>query len=104
MAVKNQRWSDEEFEQERKRILAKWPTGKDVDLDEAIEFQKGLPSSKNFAKEVVRAKNEGKTLIQPRGGVALVEEHTELLKHLQEEGRLTTLPDQSRSILKKDFT
>lgn len=92
MTVTNQRWSDEEFEGERKKVLAQWPTGKDVDLDEAIEFQKSLPDSKNYAKEVVRAKTGGKTLIQPRGGVALVEDHIALLRQLQDEGGAELLP------------
>lgn len=92
MEIKNQRWSDDEFERERTKILAQWPTGKDVDLDEAVEFQKGLPPSKNFAKQVVRAKTEGKTLIQPRGGVALIDDQIKLLKHLQDKGGAELLP------------
>ena len=38
------------------------------------------PDQENAAKEA------GITLIQPRAGVALVDEHIELLKHLQDEG------------------
>ncbi|MEE9417989.1 MAG: hypothetical protein V3W43_00845, partial [Desulfatiglandaceae bacterium] len=92
MELKNQRWSDEEFQRERKKVLALWPTGKDVDLDEAIEFHQSLPSTKNYAKEVVRAKSEGRTLVQPRGGVALIEEHIKLLRCLQDKGGADLLP------------
>ncbi len=92
MELKNQRWSDEEFQRERRKVLALWPTGKDVDLDEAIEFHQSLPSTKNYAKEVVRAKSEGRTLVQPRGGVALIEEHIKLLRCLQDKGGADLLP------------
>jgi len=92
MELKNERWSDEEFQRERKKVLALWPTGKDVDLDEAIEFHHSLPATKNYAKEVVRAKSEGRTLVQPRGGVALVDEHIKLLRCLQDEGGADLLP------------
>jgi methylaspartate mutase epsilon subunit len=92
MELKNQRWSDEEFQRERRKVLALWPTGKDVELDEAIEFHQSLPSTKNYAKEVVRAKSEGRTLIQPRGGVALIEEHIKLLRCLQDKGGADLLP------------
>ena len=54
MTVRNQKWSDEEFQEERRKVLALWPTGKDVDLDEAIEFHKTLPAKKNYAKVVAQ--------------------------------------------------
>ena len=92
MTVSNQRWSDEEFKKERKKVLALWPTGKDVDLDEAVAFHKTLPLTKNYARVVAQAKSEGKTLVQPRGGVALVDEHIKLLRCLQEEGDADLLP------------
>jgi methylaspartate mutase epsilon subunit len=92
MDVSNVRWSDDEFEREREKVLALWPTGKDVDLDEAIEYHKTLPDHKNFAKEVRRAKAAGLTFCQPRGGVALIDEHIKLLKTLQDEGGAELLP------------
>ena len=92
MTVSNERWSDEEFQEERKKVLALWPTGKDVDLDEAIAFHKTLPATKNYAKVVAQAKAEGRTLVQPRGGVALVDEHIKLLRCLQDQGGADLLP------------
>ena len=38
MDIRNKKWTDEEFLRERKEVLAQWPTGKQVDLAEAIEF------------------------------------------------------------------
>jgi methylaspartate mutase epsilon subunit len=86
MTIRNERWSDDEFQRERDKVLSLWPTGKEVDIDEAIEFHQNLPSTKNYAKEVVKAKLNGRTLCQPRGGVALVEDHIRLLRCLQDEG------------------
>ena len=92
MTVRNIRWTDEEFQREREKVLSLWPTGKDVDLDEAIAYHKSLPDHKNYAKEVQRAKAAGLTLCQPRGGVALIDEHIKLLKTLQDEGGAELLP------------
>ena len=86
MTVRNIRWTDEEFQKEREKTLSLWPTGRDVDLDEAITYHKSLPDHKNYAKAVQKAKAAGLTLCQPRGGVALIDEHIKLLKTLQDEG------------------
>jgi len=90
--LSNERWSDEYFKQEREKALALWPTGKEVDLEEAIEFHLSLPDSKRYAKVVRHAKQEGRTLVQPRGGVALIDDHIKLLRHLQSEGCADLLP------------
>ncbi len=92
MEVKNERWSDEEFYRERKKVLSLWPTGKDIHLDEAVAFHRSLPPEKNYVNVIRKAKSEGKTLIQPRGGVALIDDHIKLLKCLQDEGGADLLP------------
>ena len=92
MDLSNERWSDADFRHERERVLALWPTGKEVDLEEAVDFHLRLPEAKNYAKVVRMAKEEGRTLVQPRGGVALIEGHIDLLRHLQEEGGADLLP------------
>ena len=93
MELKNQRWSDEEFLRERKRVLALWPTGLELDLEEAAAYLRRIPPHKYFAWEVVKAKEEGRTLVQPRGGVALIENHIELLQYLQDQGGADLLPN-----------
>lgn len=90
--LKNQRWSDEEFFAERERVLSLWPTGKEIDLQEAVAYLQNLPSEKKYAHVVAKAKKEGRTLVQPRGGVALVEDHIALLRHLQDFGGADLLP------------
>ncbi|MFC1942416.1 methylaspartate mutase subunit E [Chloroflexota bacterium] len=84
--VRNERLSDEEFFKEREEVLAEWPTGKDVDLDEAIEYHKQLPDSKVYARKLAEAKRNGDTLIHSFNGAPTVEWQIELVKHLVEEG------------------
>jgi methylaspartate mutase epsilon subunit len=76
----------------RKEVLARWPTGQEVDLDEVVAYQRGIPRHKNFALTVLRAKCEGVTLAQPRGGFATVDEQIGLLRALQDQGGADLLP------------
>lgn len=92
MDTKFRKWTDEEFFKEREEVLATWPTGKDVDLQEAIDYLKKVPDEKNFAIKMAKADEAGVTMAQPRAGVALIDEHIELLQHLQNEGGADFLP------------
>lgn len=92
MNIKNKKWTEEEFFKVREEVLKQWPTGEEVDLAEGVKYLKALPDSKNFAKKLWTAKQEGKTLAQPRAGVALLEEHIELLNFLSKEGGADLLP------------
>ena len=67
-------------------VLSPWPTGKDVDLDEAVEYQKGLPDDKNFTKAIAKNRAEGKISLFPRSGVPVIEKEIELLQSLNEVG------------------
>lgn len=90
--LQNKKWTEEEFFGEREEVLAQWPTGKDVDLQKAVDYLKDLPDHKNFAKKLRWAKENRITLAQPRAGVALINEHIELLLYLQNEGGADLLP------------
>ncbi len=48
--VKQQRMDEDVFMEKHKEVLAIWPTGKEVDLEEAVAYQKALPDSKRFHK------------------------------------------------------
>src|SRR5688572_23626835 len=41
--LKNRRWTDAEFFEKRREVLSWWPTGKEVDLREAVEYHRALP-------------------------------------------------------------
>ena len=73
MDIQNKRLSDEAFYKQRSEVLSQWHTGKDVDLEEAVEYHKSMPESRKFSKKLIDAKLEKRTLIQPRAGVPVVE-------------------------------
>jgi methylaspartate mutase epsilon subunit len=90
--LKNKRWSSEQFQAQRKEVLSAWPTGANVDFAEAVTYHLTLPPSKVFACKLEQGKKEGLTFAQPRAGVALLAEHIELLRYLQDEGGADFLP------------
>lgn len=92
MEIKNEKISRDEFFQIRKDVLNQWPTGKEVNFEDAIAFHKSLPSKKIFSKKLIEAKNSKVTLIQPRAGVALVDDQIKLLTYLQNIGQADLLP------------
>ncbi len=92
MILKNKRLSEEEFFKIRNEILNGWPTGKDVNLQEAVDYLNKVPKKKNFAKILRKAKLEKITLAQPRAGVALIDKQIELLNFLSKEGGADLLP------------
>ncbi|WP_410207813.1 methylaspartate mutase subunit E [Fusobacterium sp.] len=92
MKLKFRKWTEEEFFEMREEVLKGWPTGAEVDLEEAVKYHKSLPESKSFSKKLMNAKNKGITLAQPRAGVALISQHIELLNFLDKEGGADLLP------------
>lgn len=90
--IRNKKISKEEFNRIREEVLSLWPTGKEVNLDESFEFHKSLPKNKIFSVKLIKAKEEGITLIQPRAGVALVDDQIKLLTYLQNVGQADLLP------------
>ena len=84
--VKNKRIDEDRFLKRREKILSLWPTGKEVNLEEAIEYQRSLPESKRFSKVLEKLHNEGKTVIFPRAGTGLLEEMIELVRSLAKNG------------------
>ncbi len=92
MDIRNKRISDEEFSKLRQEVLAQWPTGKEVDLEEAVAYHKAMPESRKFGKKLLDAKKDRRTLIQPRAGVPVIEEHIKLMQYLEKYGEADLLP------------
>lgn len=92
MEIRNVRISDAEFQKEREEVLQQWPTGAHVNFEEAVEYQKKIPKSQRFDEKLQKADKAGLTLIQPRAGVALYDEHIKLLQFLEREGEADLLP------------
>ena len=92
MDIQNKRIPDDEFARLRKEVLAQWPTGKDVNLQEAVDYHKAMSDDQIFSKKLLAAKKAGKTLVQPRAGVPVIEKHIELMQYLQDKGEADLLP------------
>ncbi|MBE6672867.1 MAG: methylaspartate mutase subunit E [Ruminococcaceae bacterium] len=92
MDIRNKRLTDDEFYKQRQEVLAQWHTGKDVDLEEAVAYHKAMPECRDFSKKLLDAKKEHRTLVQPRAGVPVIEEHIKLLQYLEEFGEADLLP------------
>jgi len=88
----NKKLSNDVFYSIQQEVLNQWPTGADVNFDEAVAFHKKMPSNKMFATKLADADKNGDTLIQPRAGVALPEMLIELLSYLETEGEADLLP------------
>jgi methylaspartate mutase epsilon subunit len=84
--VKQKRLDEDWFLEWRKEILSSWPTGKEVDLDEAVAYHKSMPDSKNFGKLTAKVCKEGKSLLWPRAGTPILEEEIALVKTLVDSG------------------
>jgi methylaspartate mutase epsilon subunit len=84
--IKNKRIDEDRFLKMREEMLSLWPTGKEVDLEEAIEYQKNLPDSKSFFKVTQRLHQEGKAVVFPRAGTPILEEEIKLCKTLIDSG------------------
>ncbi len=90
--IRNEKLDLKEFFEIRKEVLQSWPTGQKVSLDEGIKYHHTLPEEKRFVLAMKKAREGRKTLLQPRAGVALIEEHIKLLRYLETEGQADLLP------------
>jgi len=80
--ISDERWSAERLATERKPVLAEWTTGTEVSLN-----GEAPPPRKNLDRLLWRAKAEGRLpLLQPRTGVAGLENQIEILTYLEQSG------------------
>ncbi len=91
MKLKNKKLNDEEFSQERKQVLATWPTGAEVNLGEGIAFHRSMPPHKNFALKLLQARDTKTTLIRCESGIPTLDEFSSYLRYLQNEGQADLL-------------
>ena len=89
--IENKRLTDETFFEQRKELLSMWPTGKDVDLDEAVGYLKSMPDEKIMVRKLKRAKAEGEIFCTTGMGKSTVEEQIELLQYVEKEGEADTV-------------
>lgn len=84
--VRQQKIDDATFARMRQEVLSVWPTGKEVDIDEAVAYQKNMPDGKNFTKVLAGYRAAGTIGLFPRSGVPVVEEEIRLLRSMNEAG------------------
>nr|WP_192360314.1 methylaspartate mutase subunit E [Mesorhizobium mediterraneum] len=80
--IENKKLDRSTYESERCGVLRSWPTGQDVNFAAAIRRHQEMVDSKKFSMALAQAETSGKTLLQPRAGVALLREHIRLLQDL----------------------
>lgn len=85
-AASNDKLSDEEFERMRREVYAQHPSTPIVDLDECFDFCRREMSDRNASVAMAAAKREGRTLVEPRAGVATMEGQRHLLETLERAG------------------
>ena len=86
LATSNATISDSEFEELRAEAYAQSPSTPVVDLDEAFDFCRSEMLNRNIPAALQAAKAEGRTLVQPRAGVANLEGQRRLNRALEAAG------------------
>lgn len=92
MKLENSKWEEACFNEEHVAVLTEWATGGQVDLQEAFSYHRSQPSEKSAYHKLKMGQEEGMVYLQPRGGVALLDEHIALLQTLEQEGEADFLP------------
>ncbi len=92
----------DEFATMRAENLARWPTGAEVDLEEAAEFHKSLPEHKQLGWVMRQAASEGRCLTQPRGGFGTLELQMELMRALDRDGMADIVPTTTDSYTRNE--
>lgn len=90
--IKNETIDKTGFEATRKEVLETWPTGRGVRIEDGVRYHRQVPDPKRFATAMKNAREKGKILLQPRAGVALIDDHIKLLRYLETEGECDLLP------------
>jgi methylaspartate mutase epsilon subunit len=90
------------FAKLREENLARWPTGAEVDLAEAVDYHLSLPDHKRLPWVMRQAESEGRCLTQPRGGFGTLELQIELMKALDKDGLADVVPTTTDSYTRNE--
>ncbi len=90
------------FRAMRRENLARWPTGSEVDLDEAAEYHRNLPHHKQLGWVMRKAFAEGRCLTQPRGGFGTFAMQRELMRTLDTQGYADIVPTTTDSYTRNE--
>lgn len=93
---------DDIFDEMRARNLVRWPTGAEIDLEEAAAYHRALPDHKQLGWVMRRADEEGRCLTQPRGGFGTLELQKELMTCLDKDGHADIVPTTTDSYTRNE--
>jgi methylaspartate mutase epsilon subunit len=97
-----ERIPDDAFESMRRENLARWPTGAEVDIDEAADYHRNLPEHKQLGVVMRKAVEEGRCLTQPRGGFGTLEMQKRLMQTLDAQGLADIVPTTTDSYTRNE--
>jgi len=83
MELSQRKWDEDFFLKEVQRHLDEWPTGKEIDFTEVLDYHKAMPEGKNFVKTALRAQRENRCLLGIVTGKPDVEEQIEELQYVE---------------------
>jgi methylaspartate mutase epsilon subunit len=86
LRISNKRVDDDLLMKKRREELDRWPTGQEVDFEEAVAYQKSLPDSKIWWKVMVKLQEEGRMSVFPRAGTPVLKSMIELCQGLRDSG------------------
>jgi len=92
----------DEFAALRRQNLARWPTGAEVNIEEAVAFHKTMPAHRNLAYAMRRAAAEGRCLTQPRGGFGTLQLQLELMRTIEADGLADIVPTTTDSYTRNE--
>ncbi|MFC3958253.1 methylaspartate mutase subunit E [Halovivax cerinus] len=87
--VRDERLASDELRRIDESVRGTYPTGDEVDFEDALAFHDSLAPEKSFATVLESATGP---LLQPRAGVARLDEQIDLLAFLHERGGADLLP------------
>jgi len=86
MRLRQNMIDEDEFLQMRPMVLSQWSTGKEVNLEEAIEYQRNLPEHKRSLSVVEKLSRDGRSGLMPRAGTPILETQINICHTLIEAG------------------
>jgi methylaspartate mutase epsilon subunit len=102
MPLTQEQIPEDVFARMRQHNLSRWPTGAQVDLDEAVAYHRAMPRHKNLAWAMREAVAKGLCLTQPRGGFGTLAMQKELMRAIEQDGHADVVPTTTDSYTRNE--
>ncbi len=87
--IRNQKWQEDLFVKERESVFAQWPSGKEIDIVEAVNYLKNLPRQKIYLTALEEAERTKSVHVSTRTGAPTIKDNISLLQHMEKVGNET---------------